>query len=76
MSDKASDLRDLAAEAFALAQRASDSATRTRLTVIAQKLTEMADQEGNALEHVLKDFNEHILLTALKTKPAGSGHQS
>jgi hypothetical protein len=63
MPDKASDLRDLAAKALALAQRAGEPASRLRLTVIAQKLNEMAGTEDNPLEHTIKNFTEHIIKT-------------
>jgi len=62
MTDRTEELRETAAQCVALAQSTTDPAVRAALTIMAQKLCDVANHRSAAYEVAQREFNDRQML--------------
>jgi hypothetical protein len=62
MTDRTEELRETAAQCMALAQSTTDPAVRAALTIMAQKLCDVANHRSAAYEVAQREFNDRQML--------------
>ena len=62
MTDRTEELRATAAQCVALAQSTTDPAVRAALTIMAQKLYDVANHRSAAYEVAQREFNDRQML--------------
>jgi hypothetical protein len=62
MTDRTEELRQTAAQCVALAQSTTDPAVRAALTIMAQKLCDVANHRSAAYEVAQREFNDRQML--------------
>jgi hypothetical protein len=69
MADRSSELRGTAAQCLALAQSTTDPKTRAALTIMAQKLYDMASDRSGDYEAAQREFNDRQMLPRARMEP-------
>ena len=62
MTDRTEELRETAAQCMALAQSTTDPAVRAALTIMAQKLCDVANHRSADYEVAQREFNDRQML--------------
>jgi hypothetical protein len=62
MTDRTEELRETAAQCMALAQSTTDPAVRAALTIMAQKLCDVANHRSATYEVAQREFNDRQML--------------
>ena len=62
MTDRTEELRETAAQCVALAQSTTDPAVRAALTMMAQKLCDVANRRSAEYEVAQREFNDRQML--------------
>ena len=62
MTDRTEELRETAAQCVALAQSTTDPAVRAALTIMAQKLYDVANHRSAAYDVAEREFNDRQVL--------------
>jgi hypothetical protein len=69
MADRTEELRATAAQCLALAQSTTDPRARTGLTIMAQKLYDMASSRPGDFEAAQREFNDRQMLPKPAIEP-------
>jgi hypothetical protein len=68
MTDRAEELRETAAQCLALAQSTTDPKVRAALTIMAQKLYDVANYRSPEYEVAQREFNDRQMIQQLPLK--------
>jgi hypothetical protein len=68
MADRADELRETAAQCLALAQSTTDPKVRAALTIMAQKLYDVANYRSPEYEVAQREFNDRQMIQQLPLK--------
>jgi hypothetical protein len=75
MTDRTEELRETAAQCMALAQSTTDPAVRAALTIMAQKLCDVANHRSADYEVAQREFNDRQMLQRLPVQQPQSTTQ-
>ena len=75
MTDRTEELRETAAQCMALAQSTTDPTVRAALTILAQKLYDVANHRSAAYEVAQREFNDRQMLQQFRVQQPQSTMQ-